>query len=46
MSTPLTSKEILNVIDEFVNENGMYQEFKEFVLDKGYTLEEFGLTKD
>lgn len=35
-------QEIIQVIDEFLNSNGLWYQFKDFVESKGYTVTELG----
>lgn len=39
----MTPEEITEVFEEFLNDNGLFSQFKEFIEDKGYTLDELGM---
>lgn len=38
--------EIIDLFDKFVNLTGQWQNFKKFVEDQGYTIEELGFEDD
>jgi hypothetical protein len=42
----LSKKEIGEVFVEFLNENGMWYTFKQFVEEKGYSLSELEIEDD
>lgn len=39
----LEQEEMSKVFDQFINENGLFQQFKTFIESQGYTLAEFGM---
>lgn len=39
----LTKEEIIEIIDRFVNEYGLWPQFKSFVESQGYTVQELGI---
>lgn len=39
-------EEIIKLFDRFVCESGQWQNFKKFVEDQGYTVEELGFEDD
>ncbi len=41
-----TKEDVVRVVDEFINDNGLWQEFKEFVERQGYTVKELGFKDD
>lgn len=42
----LPLEEIVNIFDEYLNDNGMWQDFKKYIEEKGYRLEELGMKED
>lgn len=46
MKPTLNAQTIAEVLDDFINNYGMFNEFEKFIKDKGYKLEEFGMTED
>ena len=42
----IPDKELINLLDTFINENGLWTTFKEFVENQGYTLSELGFQED
>ncbi len=39
----LSAQEMADLIDDFINEKGLWYDFKEFVEIKGYKIEELGM---
>lgn len=42
----VTEEEIIQVVDDFINEYGLWSKFVDFVEEKGYTVEELGFPKN
>jgi ABC-type phosphate transport system ATPase subunit len=42
----LSKKEIGELVVDFLNENGMWQTFKDFIEQKGYSLSELSIEDD
>jgi hypothetical protein len=42
----MSKEEIVQLFDEFINENGMLYAFKEWLQERGYSLQEVGLKDD
>ena len=42
----MEKQEIIEIFSQFLNENGMFYQFKEFIESQGYSLAEMGLTED
>jgi hypothetical protein len=40
MATKLTTKEVSDIFMDFINEMGIWNDFKNFISDKGYSEEE------
>lgn len=40
------NKELIELIEEFLNFTGQWYDFEDFVKDKGYTVAELGFTED
>lgn len=43
---PLTAAEIAEIFVEFLNENGMWRTFKEFIDERGYSEKELSIKDD
>lgn len=39
-------EEIIHLFDFFINDHGLWQEFKKFLEDRGYTPSDLGLDDD
>ena len=39
-------EELAELLDNYLNESGMFSNFKEWIESKGYTLEESGISED
>lgn len=39
-------EEIIEVFDMYINDNGLFYDFKKYIEDKGYSLEELGFNED
>ena len=46
MKDQLPTKEIIETFDEFLNDHSMFKQFKSWIEEKGYSLEEFGMKDD
>lgn len=42
----MNKEEIVELLDQFINEIGQWNNFKKFLERQGYTLEELGFTDD
>lgn len=42
----LDTKDIVDLFENFLNESGQWSNFKEWIEDQGYKLEEFGMEDD
>ena len=42
----METKDIIQLVDDFINENGMWAEFVAYLRDKGYSTEQLGFPKD
>lgn len=42
----LTQEEIVKIFQDFIDENGMFYQFKDFVEGQGYELEELGIKEE
>ena len=38
--------EVIEILDDFICDAGLWEKFKQFVEEKGYTVEELGFTDD
>lgn len=43
MKPTLSAIEIASELDAYVNDRGLFNDFKEYIEGKGYNLEEFGM---
>ena len=43
---PLPPEEVAAIVNEFIDEQGLFEEFKTFVQNKGYSLEELGMDEN
>jgi len=41
----LDTKEIIELFEDYLNENGLFFDFKDWAEEKGYTLEELGISE-
>lgn len=47
MATPtLTAAQIADEVDSFIQENGLFYDFKEYIEKKGFKLSEFGIDEE
>lgn len=42
----LTEKEIIEIIDRYINEKGLFEHFKQWLEAQGYSLTELGFKED
>lgn len=42
----LSKKEIVEIFEDFLNNNGLWNDFKDFVEEKGYQVTELGFSED
>ena len=38
----MSKEEIIQIVDNFINENGLWYKFKDHVEEQGYTVKELG----
>lgn len=38
----VTEQEVKNLFQDFLDENGLWMDFEQFIIEKGYTLVELG----
>ena len=46
MTPTLSARDIANELDAYVNERGLFNDFKEYIESKGYSLDEFGMADE
>ncbi len=44
--TPLSTEDTARLFTEFINQQGLWFEFKDWIDDKGYTLPELSIKKE
>ena len=42
----MTKEELIRLVDSFINEYGLWSEFKEWVKNQGYSISEIGFSND
>jgi hypothetical protein len=42
----MTKEELIRLVDSFINEHGLWYEFKEWMENQGYSISEIGFPND
>ena len=43
MNTKITVQEVVDLLRDFADENGLWPNLKDFLIEKGYSLSELGI---